>query len=250
ILLDDLEKEYTIKKYTLNTQKLYGIDKDVEMYNIANHNSNFRGYVILITALPDIDQNTTWKKIDSVIVNQNLIPAEVFKKEFHSKKKIFNQYKLIKKINTQYYASENCLVEGISFVKYPPVFNLSGEGTANLSGNIVSYQEVRKAYQDTYSDKFPMENKGVFLHHTIKNIYLSAIETINNMKVYRFWTFDDWHDEYGYNYHRGIDRFAYVEGKGIVGGSYDFYFDFEPAGFKRVAKTEIMWAKELFPEKQ
>jgi len=45
--------------------------------------------------------------------------------------------------------------------------------------------------------------------------YLSKEYTITGKKAYQFWAFDEY---------RGIDRFLYIPDKGIVGGSYDFYF--------------------------
>ncbi len=57
---------------------------------------------------------------------------------------------------------------------------------------------------------------------------------------------------HGDNHHRGIDRFVYIPEKGIVGGSYDFYFRY-PEGFhipdtilwKNILEENVMTAEEL-----
>ena len=51
---------------------------------------------------------------------------------------------------------------------------------------------------------------------------------IKNQNAYQFWTFDGWWAIDGYNVNRGIDRLIYIPNLGIVGGSYDFYFELKP----------------------
>ncbi|MDR2283821.1 MAG: hypothetical protein LBE37_11455 [Sphingobacterium sp.] len=56
-----------------------------------------------------------------------------------------------------------------------------------------------------------------------------------------------------HEWYRGIDRFVYVPNKGIVGGSYDFYFkDPLPRDYKQVARRNINMAefkKNIYDEK-
>ncbi|QQQ30075.1 hypothetical protein [Chryseobacterium indoltheticum] len=88
--------------------------------------------------------------------------------------------------------------------------------------------------------------------------YLSKEFFIKKNKAYQFWTFDGWWAIDGYNEHRGIDRFLYIPDKGIVGGSYDFYFRLKPkissndyftvsdyALWDNIINEKIMIAKEL-----
>jgi len=58
----------------------------------------------------------------------------------------------------------------------------------------------------------------------IEREYLSRILEINGEQAYQFWTLTDWSSPSSYSYNRGVDRFVYMPDKGIVGGSYDFYF--------------------------
>ena len=58
-LLDSLASKYQVNKYTLNTNKLYGVHTEVEMYNIL------RGEIILlISVLSDLYENKPkWEKL-------------------------------------------------------------------------------------------------------------------------------------------------------------------------------------------
>lgn len=174
--------------------------------------------------------------------------------------KIFNQIQIIKQINEEYFVSENCLIEYFHIVDYPSVLRVNDKNVVNLEQNITTYKQIREAYPN--KGTIPTENNDEHLEDWFKSIYLSKIEEKNNEKIYHFWLFDDWFkgkylshippekeikENEDYCYHRGIDRFAYIKNKGIVAGSYDFYFDFLPYGYKRIVKNEMMWAKELFP---
>ncbi len=56
----------------------------------------------------------------------------------------------------------------------------------------------------------------------LKRLYLSKSYTLGKDSAYQFWTFCDWNRKDGRNLQRGIDRFVFIPGKGIVGSSFDF----------------------------
>src|SRR5690606_24074194 len=60
----------------------------------------------------------------------------------------------------------------------------------------------------------------------VQHEYLSRVFDINGEKAYQFWSFTDWRGQDNLKLHRGIDRFVYMPQKGIVAGSYDFWFLF------------------------
>lgn len=266
LLLDELEKEYTIKKYTLNTKKMYNIDGNIEMYNMFV--KNFRAddndvCIYLFSILPDLNTGITWQKIHNIdSLNTKIISIKEFENNFENKK-YFNDFQLIKYEKNTYFVSENCLLESFLFVNYPAYFHISGKYIVNIGQQITTPYDIRKFYNK--ERKYPMEDSSVYMDNYLKSIYLSKIQEEKGKKIYRFWTFDDWYkgdcshcyskknkEKEDYSYHRGIDRFAYIEGKGIVGGSYDFYFDMVDYYYciRKVVKHDIMWAKELFPERQ
>ncbi|MEN5233942.1 hypothetical protein [Sphingobacterium faecium] len=71
----------------------------------------------------------------------------------------------------------------------------------------------------------------------------------NDELAYQFWTYTNWH-EHRHKFDRGIDRFVYHPSKGIIGGSFDFYFYFHrkklPIGYadfmQNIKEEKIMIA--------
>ncbi|WP_392420608.1 hypothetical protein ACF3OE_04595 [Capnocytophaga canis] len=265
VLLDSLASKYQVNKYTLNTNKLYGVHTEVEMYNIL------RGEIILlISVLPNLYNNQPkWKEIQWQEIKNNVISPEKITRriiniispyeasDYMLESKEFNKFSLVKKENEKYYVAKFSLFEWFYVVEFKSYINVS-----QIKNYILNLGQNPIKRIDFMEGK---DKESFFIPHHLRNIYLSQIENHGNEKIYRFWTFDGWQVSDYYNEHRGIDRFAYIEGKGIVGGSYDFYFKFVP---KYTSKNhiyikltpeqweenglqeKIMWAKELFPERQ
>jgi hypothetical protein len=142
-------------------------------------------------------------------------------------------YKLLKKENGIYYAAKNCLTEffSISNIEFPLI---SSYGVINISDKLVSINQMQTSFKKQFPNtQFIMdvreENflRNMSISYSYRN-YLSKVIEIKNETAYQFWTFDGWWAQDGYNEHRGIDRFLYIPKKGIVGGSYDFYFRLKP----------------------
>lgn len=252
--IDELAKQYNIKKYTLSTEKMYDVDGEIEVYNLfqKNYGKTEHIHLQIFSVFPDIKDGTTWHKVENPdsIRSQTITITDFIRKIYNRKSdKEYNRFQLLKVENGVHYVSKNCLLEYFVIVDYPPYFHLSGKNLVNKGQNITTYNDIRKYFGKR--ENLPMEtsSNGVWLWDYLASVYLSSVEEIKGEKIYRFWTFEDWSDEKGINSHRGIDRFAYIEGKGIVGGSYDFYFDNTTEGFKRVVRNDIMWAKELFPDR-
>lgn len=257
-LLEELPKE--VKKYTLNANKEYKIDKNIEIFNWYSIQYD---QLILISILPDLDTNSNWEEIPYKIIENKIVNNySLFEKiQKNCKNKFFNQYNAVKKENHKYYVAKNTLIEYFQIVNYKTDLNISGNNIINTKQNFKSYTDVKKSFSAIFNYN-PMETNSwdtageTYIESKFRFIYLSKIEENGKEKIYRFWTFDDWQKPYNesknpesYNYHRGIDRFAYIEKKGIVGGSYDFYFKKTPQNYIREVGKNIMWAKELFPEK-
>ena len=263
ILLNDIIPR-NVKKYTLDTEKMYGVKTQIELYNLEHYLGLF-----LFSVLPDLETNKNWEEVPYLLIENEILPLEKIQETIlnSNQLKIFNKYRLVKKIDNKFFVAKNVLIEKFKIINTETSLKISGSNIINLKDKIMTYSDVRKAYHQI-SNKFPMEGDTYeysWIKEEFRAIYLSEIKQKDNEKIYLFWTFDDWNKDskkqnYGYhkeikqiedyNYHRGIDRFAYIEGKGIVGGSYDFYFDQTEDGFKRVIRYDIMWAKELFPERQ
>ncbi|MCL1670060.1 hypothetical protein M2T82_18510 [Elizabethkingia ursingii] len=261
IVLDSLKNiggDNIVNKFTLNTKELYGFDKTVEVYNVLYNNA-----VLLISALPDIKGNENWIKIDINTIKKNILTKSQLREfifdryiDNNSKKKTL-KYGLIKNINGEFYVSYMTLIEYFYIKNYKFPF-VPSYGTIDTNGPIVTIKEMDKSYQEQVPNQgFPLHPKYgdiTFAYPIYARNYLSKIYDINGQKAYRFWTLDSWRAVDIYNINRGIDRFIYIPGKGIVGGSYDFYFTFiprenSPISFEKrwdnIINEKVMIAEEL-----
>lgn len=233
--IENLNSKFAIKKYTLNTKDIYSLDKQIEIYNVFVGKSN----ILLFSVFPNLESTkNTWSEIEHFKIKDSLISSEKFPgivsewlEDNTPDKKTF-KYTLVKKENNKYYASDLCLTE--LFTISPLVLPMiSKYGSINILENEVSILDMMKSFQRQIpGEEFIMDlssHRVKILDHSyqIRN-YRSKDYLINNERAYQFWTFDGWWMQDGYNEHRGIDRFLYIPGKGIIGGSYDFYFNHKP----------------------
>ncbi|WBX99234.1 hypothetical protein [Chryseobacterium gambrini] len=273
-LLDDLKTDFKINEYTLDTKDLYNIQKDINVFNIFISKEN----ILLLSVLPDLDEKILPRMDERgnnwMIINYDKIKDKVFSKEKilsmlsdwkmnnTPEKKTF-QYKLIKKENGSYYVSKKCLTEFFSIANLEAPL-VSTYGTINTSEKKVTIQQMEKSFKKQIpSQKFIMDprdadlSKNIDIPYSFRN-YLSKELLIKRKKAYQFWTFDGWWMQDGYDEHRGIDRFLYIPDKGIVGGSFDFYFKLKPKNssneyytatngllWNNIINEKIMIAKEL-----
>lgn len=234
--LDNLKSDYQINKYTFNTMELYGFNKTIEAYNIFITPKT----LLLISVLPNLQEDNNWRKIDYNSIKEKIVTKSMLESKMQDwlennipDKKTF-AYNLIKRVNNEYYMSDLAFAELFVINNYSlPI--ISSYGTINIKDSEVSIKEMEKAFRlQIPKQEFPLDVLNG--EQWIKNlddsyalrIYLSKKFTIDGDKAYQFWTFDGWWIVDGYNSQRGIDRFVYIPGKGIVGGSYDFYFAHKP----------------------
>ena len=287
ISLDDFKTKFRVEQYTLETKKLYNINKHISVYNVFIDNN-----IILFSVLPpyeprtnniiyadyeklkknipsssiesSIQEDINWERINIETIKENIVSISSVLDDFTAEwgwditpeKKTF-KYKLVKKIGDNYYASNTCLTELflIKSSKYPLI---TPYGTINILEPKVTIKQMYDAYTLQFpKDKFPLDvwersrargNDGAYVARN----YLSKEFKIKNYQAYQLWTFDVWWSMHGDNRHRGIDRFVYIPKKGIVGGSYDFYFRYSD-GFhvpdtilwKNILEENVMIAEEL-----
>lgn len=287
IMLDSLALKFKVNEFTLKTGSLYGVDKEINIYNVYFSPNN----ILLFSVLPSYQDgkkiplntimynkpenafgtvikepkiNDAWDRINISDIKENIISVSTIENDIISEwginitpeNKTF-QYQLVKNIDGNYYVSKKCLVEFflINNSQYPII---APYGTINTNEPKVSIKQMQESFKKQYpKDAFPLDiweksqSRGGDGVYTVRN-YLSREYKIKNDNAYQFWTLDSWWSMHGDNHHRGIDRFVYIPEKGIVGGSYDFYFR-DPRGF-RIADTvlwqniineKVMIAKEL-----
>ncbi|WP_407482297.1 hypothetical protein [Elizabethkingia meningoseptica] len=259
---------YKVSHYTLKTKELYGIDKKIEVNNVIfkNYKGEDNG-VLLVSALPDLEGNEDWVKVNYDLIKDKIMKIPKienisFKNNDSSEKiKKTLKYGILKKIGDDFFIPNHCLTELflIREYSYPLIVDY---GTINIKERPLTIKEMYQYYKENFSQDnrpFPMDMSNLAFHLVrldyglIRN-YLSFKYTIKNENAYQFWTFDNWSVTDYYNTDRGIDRFVYIPGKGIVGGSYDFYFEFNNGKnpiipFKKfwdnIINEKIMLAEEL-----
>jgi len=233
--IERLKAEYPVKEYTLHTKDIYEFDKKIELFNFFLNNST----LLLISILPDVETGENWKKADKKSINTHEISTADFIKlvsqDENKKKLVFNMIHKNEK-NTEFSAyvalAEIFHIENYEF----PL--ISDNGTINIKEQKVTIKSFLKTYNSnfsasTYKSVFPLDvrKKELMLgnvNHLHYKPYLSKEFFIENKKAFQFWTLNDWRVIDGYNYQRGVDRFLYIPKLGIVGGSYDFYFELKP----------------------
>ena len=272
VILDDIEEDCVIKKYTLNTQELYGVDETIEMYNFMIMNS----YTILISVFPDFYSDSNWTEIDvDAIKNKitskdnswNRFCSQTLASEDVSDKKDWG-FKLVKKHQDKWYASNVTLFELFVLRNWPHHFsppfwylNMGQEPITMRTTKDSIFQ--RKPFLNNIA--FPLYGSSGYytgFPSELKKHYLTAKFEMENETFYKFWSLNHWNIVDGYNVHRGIDRLVYSNELGVVAGSFDFYFVNSSFSFdhrkrrnannktvqelmENALNEKVMWAEEL-----
>jgi len=256
-IIPEKPADYLINEYKLPTAELYGVEEHVELFcltfpmlksqkqNVKNPHVDCN--LVLLSVLPDLETNSNWTEINIDSVKSDIITDSNLKRLFNlntfsefdqkygAKTKYFDEYQVIKKRGNKYFASRHCLVQFFAVRNRPSVFQNSF-GTINIEQEPIKIIEMEQIFKKRYpQSKFPVYTIGdtpydynSFDFLRDRKEYLSkVIKLKNNDIAYQFWTYTDWHEHDDiYEIDRGIDRFVYLPGRGIVGGSFDFYFYF------------------------
>lgn len=255
-LLDNQDARYQTMSYTLNAQPLYGIDEQIEIYNILPTQRRYPdGHtIILFSVLPDLKAEENWRSIDKEKVVSDTISISAllnfaeenslyqrFDKKYGDTTKYFNRFNLVIKKDRKYFVAKNCLLQFYAVRNRPSLFN-SLYNTINIRQDPVSIVDFKQMYEGFYennrhySSRFPLDSYhdpfSYFDCLRDRREYLSNTFLHKGILCYQFWTYTDWssptyralESSVHYVVERGIDRFVYCEQKGIIGGSFDFYF--------------------------
>ncbi|MEJ5056064.1 hypothetical protein [Sphingobacterium sp. MYb382] len=254
--LDNDIESYSINAYTLNTKELYNIDKEVILYNISVnskgnlHSSQYNNLIILFSVLPTFDEsNSLWIELNDfpstldlisfkdlcILAENRILGAN--SPYFHP-----NNYQVITKKNGKYFKSKNAFVQFFLIEDLPVELNVP-KSTIQLNQNHISIYEMEKIhdkYNLNYSPFNPFDYSNLF-DNRFERFYLSKKLTIQGMNAYKFWSFKAWNSEIDdLDWDRGVDRFIYIPGKGIVAASLDFYFkDPLPKAYPRLPRRAI-----------
>jgi len=240
LLLDSLNQSFDVKKYTLKMDSLYRVASTVELFNIILPEQED---LVLISVLPpNLNDKGLWTKIniENIASDDFIKPADYnkyFKRPFAHYLKLEPRIDIliVKKEKDGYYLANFCFTQYFGLANHSTVFN-TPINVINIGQSTLSIRDMEKIYKKDFPEQ-PYIMTEYFYNQTVSSMvpygtneqymrmYLSDIFTIGKEKAYKFWTYAPWNIVDGWNYPRGIDRFIYIPGKGIVAGSFDFYFE-------------------------
>lgn len=228
-----LDSLYDVKRFTLNTTELYGVDETIELYSVKITK------IALFSVLPDFTNETNWKELPFEDIKDHLFSDRDFNRlvrgsDLSSASQTKSmEFRLVKEDNGRYWVSRVCLFELFSpndytSDKHPSTFNVM-QGTLNTKQSLIGIGDMLAVFEDEMDWPFPLDNRGGGMTilpncHELEREYLSQVSYIGGLQAFHFWIVSDWSAGGSYSYHRGIDRLVYIPEKGIVGGSFDFYF--------------------------
>lgn len=272
IILDNLRDKSKITNYTLRVRDLYDYDGSIELFNIrpnpiASLPKTYSDVLILCSVLPDFESSENWSSIDSTDLKTNMISFQelledvtsslnILDMQIKKDTKFLHKYQVVKKVGDQYLVSKKCLVEFYAIREYPSNYNIP-YATIDTTQKKVSIRDMKNVFEGLLQEKkvFPLDihELPTYLDDNlrVRREYLTSIFKLKDDTAYKFWTFTDWSITDGWNVDRGIDRFIYIPNKGIVGGSYDFYFHFlnrihdSNKWFKNILNENVMIAEEF-----
>lgn len=283
LVIDSTDAGYATKHYRLNTRDLYDTDFNIETFNILfsekyNSSKNLNQYerILLVSVLPDISTGKLWEEIDAKDIKEHTIgPAEYvrsvspvlgFKNNVFDLKK-FNETRLVKEEEGKCWVSLNCLIESFEIVPNGLPFFSSIYGQLILDQNMVAIKEFvenypPEEYKDVLDIPLLLSGRGGSADNlngwrTWKE-FLSKVVSVNGRgKGYQFWTCAATNVADNYDANQGVGRFIYVPGKGIIGGSYDFYFLRPPSHYLAKSGKNIyshrltseQWDRNIIEEK-
>lgn len=260
--------KFDVKQYHLNTNAIYNFNFDVELCNIIPKvpeklKAVSKGHeIILFSILPDVNTGELWEEISLESITKDRMSFRElhdlkehvlgmrFDKGIPSKTKFFNEYKLAVFRDGKYYVAKNCLLQFFAVRNRPLPFS-NVYGTINMLQPLFSVHDMYNLYLKQYKSlaDFPLESylsRSSFDYLRDRMEYQSKKLKIYGVEAYQYWTYTDWHENMGYEFERGVDRFVYVPNKGIVGASLDFYFYFHR---KDIGLDLVQFTKNIKDEK-
>lgn len=238
---DSLPRSVIFTKVKLNAKHLYGVNAEIELFNLID------GYrLILFSALPDLKSTgSNWKAVSPIVFKNKVLSYNELKNFADKQLEKFSQsdyvdvksvkndnIKLVVKEKGNYLISNFCLTEFFIINNHQRIFpNESNINVINTLSPPFGVKEFENAYKDAYHKTSPN-----IIYSDIRTsltspkekplLFRSATtESFAGLKAWKFWSFNSWNVMDGLNKQRGVDRFLYVPNKGIVGGSFDFWFE-------------------------
>ncbi|QHS54492.1 hypothetical protein GWR56_02635 [Mucilaginibacter sp. 14171R-50] len=213
-------------------------DLTIEVYNILFNQKD----LAVFSVMPSLfSKNPTWKKINIDTISNSMISITQLHTLMQSKfvtyplkekgrldrLKYYNYILIFKKDDGYYCNTTDCFTEFLTIddnekeVVMPTGFKL------NLKAKMLSIAEYESDYRrrhGEYSSNF-FNDKNSYFNDDVKDgprLNLSYVIEYQNKKSYKFWLLDQFYRN-NINAERGMDRFIFQPGVGIIGAAYEFF---------------------------
>lgn len=266
-ILNLQSNDYKVNTVKLNSKALYDIDSDIELFNVL-----FKDRLILFSVLPT---KKPWGEIDTNAIKSQLVSSKALLDIFQIDNRPFvnmawypsipvkrNNILLIVKRNGKCLVAEYCISEYFRIVNGFTLFpNQMPPCDINVLAKPLSIKSFENDYKrisgfyspnPAYSPNTELFDVRLMLGNFERpTLFFSKKILHKGMEAYRFWLYDSWYVTDGPNEHRGIDRFLYVKDVGILGGSYDFWFERSLKGddykklFSNYMDESVMYPTEI-----
>ncbi|MCC2600714.1 hypothetical protein [Sphingobacterium sp. FBM7-1] len=254
----NIQSDFDCTQYTLSTEALYPVNQKVHLYNLLPKSHRHRSEIIVFAVLPDFEKKSSWTEIKRTDIRE-ISYSELLNFKDRSLgittnppyfTRSINQIKLAILHNGKLKVGNQTFLQFFAVRNYVDGMNRP-LGTIDIGQPFISIYSFSEAFKRQYpDDSFPMLPERIsssFEPLRMKKEFLSKKLTIEGEEAYRFWTFYDWSTADGYEIERGLDRFVYMPGRGIVGASLDFYFFFHLRhnGLTNRALIQNMWEEKV-----
>ncbi|WP_157278749.1 hypothetical protein [Olivibacter sitiensis] len=246
LLAENEPKEYRfLSKTELSSKTLYGGNIPVHLLNLDYDD----GKLVLFSVLPKLNElrdkrtASNWKRIDIDTLKPNERIGMQQLRDMHRNgqaKYLRDGYDyrdlkkddivLVYKSDSGYVQSAYCLTEFFTIIDNTPLLFANDNKVCfiNTAVPTLTAKEFENRYARARKTSSPndVRNEYASLRRPLEYpvLFLSHSTATGRDTAYHYWLFSDWSTQDAPNRHRGIDRFVYVPGKGIIGGSFDFYF--------------------------
>lgn len=212
------------------------IGLEIDIYNFL-----YKRYLVVFSVMPSRKNLApVWNKIDLETIKDQIINADELKAltinrtgrypakgaTMENNLKYFNYALLVKKKDGWYCSSTDCFTEFFEITNDPSI-EKNKSFQINLAAQQLSIAEYESTYKRKHHGDYSNNPKTMVggINEDVANgdlLYNSYTKTINGQKRYQFWLLSQWVQD-GKSPKRGMDRFVFVPGTGVVSASYDFF---------------------------
>ncbi|WP_316820513.1 hypothetical protein [Pedobacter gandavensis] len=263
-VLEVNSKDYKTVHVKLNGDKIYGINLEIELYNLK-----YKQQSLILFSVLSSRSKPSWKPIRLHEITPNLIDFDSLKALLERRFSAYNNsggydtdqiktqdIKLIIKRDDQYFIAENSLLEYFKIIEQDLVFpNSMGNAFINIKSPLITVKEFEDKYKLAYKENSP----NAFVSKKISGntslltplqkplLFMSGSSTLFGHQLYNFWQFNSWPYADSSNSQRGIDRFAYDPALGIIGGSFDAWISWNYRIDANVIHSNYIQEKIILP---